>query len=568
MTLCEDRELSGSSRLKGDSDDPGLLVFLHLEVVGPEFRVWALCLPTFYPISEQSDHYGEIVSARTVKVVLLFLVPFHFEQLQGSRSELRSSPAQETAKQLCPLPASPSKRQSEAGGPTVRSAAASQQPGSKQSRNSFQQSYLEEQPEYLQKPTAALKQSRGEPMLVAEDRTLPCELCIPEQMPPNMFPLQHLKVVNLLTTDTPGHACLVQLVNPKLHGARWSSTPDAFANGGMNVILALTHDTLGLPRSWNCPLASVSIPQPMLLPCQGLQRFKLFGENDRDCTIRMGSKGFPYLDEALQSTQLSTNTYGNDALWRWHCFQCRSPDAYNTDNRRDMSGCLVCSSMPVGSAGNEKEWIACIGGGSCVGETGSMLHDLPIWLRSGITRAWGLQIYQALITIERCQNSACHSQSLMSNRNNLPFGHDLRINNLLPYAEQERLIRTGAQEQACHQNEYVFQVLNHAGSHMMVFEDDVYWILSCMDGQPYKVYNIDPYGDKDSISIYFRSPRLVSQTVQDIMTDQAMMADNASPQRKLPGYHPLIAEFSCVGHSWVRCRLHGRVTKSMQSVTR
>ena len=57
--------------------------------------------------------------------------------------------------------------------------------------------------------------------------------------------------------------------------ASLSSTPDAFANGGINVILALTHDTLGISRSWNCPLASVSISQPMLLPCQGLQRFKL-----------------------------------------------------------------------------------------------------------------------------------------------------------------------------------------------------------------------------------------------------------------------------------------------------
>ena len=266
MTLCEDRELSGSGRLKGDSEDPGSLVFLRLEVVGPEFRVWALCLPTFYPISEQSDHYGEIISARTVKVVLLFLVPFHFEQLQGSLSELRSSSAQETAKQLCPLPASPSKRQSEAGGPTVRSAAASQQPGSKQSRT-FQQSYLEEEPEYLQKPTAALKQSRGEPMLVAEDRTLPRELCIPELVLPNVFPLQHLKVVNLLTTDTPGHACLVQLVNPKLHGARRPSTPDAFANGGMNAILALTHDSgdtqeLELPTCicLNTPAHATALP--------------------------------------------------------------------------------------------------------------------------------------------------------------------------------------------------------------------------------------------------------------------------------------------------------------------
>ena len=240
----------------------------------------------------------------------------------------------------------------------------------------------------------------------------------------------------------------------------------------------------------------------MLLPCQVLQRFKLFGENDQDCTIRMGSKGFPYLDEALQSTQLSTNTYGNDVLWRMHCFQCRSPDAYNTDNCRDMSGCLVCGSMPVGSAGNEKEWIACIGSGSCDGEPEDMLRDLPIWPRSG---TWGLQIYRALMAIERCtQNSASHSQSLMSNSLNFLQRHDLLIRNLLSYAEQERTIRNGGREQVCHQNASMFQVLNHAKSHMMIFDDDVHWRLICMDGQASKVYCIDPYGDKASISFYSR----------------------------------------------------------------
>ena len=143
--------------------------------------------------SAKSDHYEGLVRPETVKVVLLFLDPFHSEQLQGSLSELRSSPAQETAKQLCPLPASPPKRQSEAArGPTLRSAAARQQPGSKQSRNPSFQSHLEEEPECLQKPTAVPKQSKGEPMLVAEDRILPRELCIPRQVPPIVFPLQHL----------------------------------------------------------------------------------------------------------------------------------------------------------------------------------------------------------------------------------------------------------------------------------------------------------------------------------------------------------------------------------------
>lgn len=50
----------GLGRLKGDSDDPRLLVFLRLEVVGPGFRVLASCLPTFYHISEHSVHYGKL----------------------------------------------------------------------------------------------------------------------------------------------------------------------------------------------------------------------------------------------------------------------------------------------------------------------------------------------------------------------------------------------------------------------------------------------------------------------------------------------------------------------------
>ena len=262
----------------------------------------------------------------------------------------------------------------------------------------------------------------------------------------------------------------------------------------------------------------------------------------------MGSKGFPYLDEALQSTQLSTKTYGNDVLWRMHCFQCRSPDAYNTDNCRDMSGCLVCSSMPVGSAGNEKEWIACIGGGSCDGEPEDMLRDLPIWPRSGTSRAWGLQIYQALMAIERCtQNSASHSQSLVSNSLNFPLRHELLIRNLLSYAEQERTIRNGGREQVCHQNESMFQVLNHAKSHMMIFGDDVHWRVICMDGQARKVYCIDPYGDKASISFYSRSARSVLQTLQDVLAEQG-----SSEWTLQVTTHPW--QNSCDGHScgiWV-----------------
>ena len=73
MTLCEDRELSGSGGPKGDSDDPRIRVFLHPEVIAPEFRVLAVCLPTFSHISERSVSPGRLATPSHSNVMLLFL---------------------------------------------------------------------------------------------------------------------------------------------------------------------------------------------------------------------------------------------------------------------------------------------------------------------------------------------------------------------------------------------------------------------------------------------------------------------------------------------------------------